>query len=177
MANTPKERKQWIQDELKLNPVISYTEMFAKYLPMFAKSKVTFDKDWKRAVLVHNEYQNKLNNAKDELSIDSELQSVKSGLKSKSERLMILQKQVDNCGNELELGTVIEKKYSYDEKEYVDFERPLSIMERTYLRKTIRELQSEISKIEGDYASSKIEHSGEIKTKTIIKWGNNEITI
>jgi len=31
--------------------------------------------------------------------------------------------------------------------------------------------------IEGWKAPTKIDHSGEIKTKTIVKWGNNEISI
>jgi hypothetical protein len=39
------------------------------------------------------------------------------------------------------------------------FSRPLTINEKALLRKTIKDLQSEISKIEGDYATSKLEMS------------------
>lgn len=36
---------------------------------------------------------------------------------------------------------------------------------------------AELNKMDGDYAPNKIEHSGEVKTNTVIKWGNNEIPI
>lgn len=72
------------------------------------------------------------------------IQQAKNGLKTKMERLMILQNEVDACIHELELSS---KK------------TPLDVYERVALRKTIKDLQAEISKIEGDYAAEKIEHS------------------
>lgn len=48
--------------------------------------------------------------------------------------------------------------------------RPLTVNEKTMLRKTILQYQSEISKIEGDYASEKfkIEQQTEIKESQVI---------
>lgn len=151
MANTPKERKQWIHDQLKLNPIMSYTEMFANYLPKFAKSKVTFDKDWKSASETFKEYQFSLNKAKNEVSISEEIESIKSGLKSKTERLMILQNQIDKCLDELVDGYTTELKYDPDVKGWENIVRPMTILEKKHLRGIIRDMQAEISKIEGDY--------------------------
>jgi hypothetical protein len=64
------------------------------------------------------------------------IQQAKNGLKTKADRLMIYQKQID--ASLLELDN--------DE---------LDTYERVALRKSIKELQSEISKIEGDYAPIK----------------------
>lgn len=74
--------------------------------------------------------------------IEETKEAVKLGIKSKLERLLILQKEVDACLIDL----------ANDE---------LEISEKVALRKTIKELQSEISKIEGDYAPQKhnLEHS------------------
>lgn len=64
--------------------------------------------------------------------------AAKNGIKSKTERLMILQEQIDAC--------------------LTDLDKPkLDIYEKVALRKTIKELQGEISKIEGDYATEKID--------------------
>ena len=66
-------------------------------------------------------------------------EAVETGLKSKLERVMILQTEVDECLNDLYAGD-------------------LSILEKVRLRMAIKEIQGEISKIEGDYAASKLEH-------------------
>lgn len=177
MANNPKDRQQWIHDELRINPTAEYTPMFAKYTPMFAKSKKTFDKDWKTASETFKIYQTSLNKAKDEVSISEEIISLKNGLKSKTERLFILQKQIDDSILELEDGYTSELRYDPDVKGWENINRPMSVLEKKHLRGIIKDLQAEISKIEGDYAPTKLDHSGEIKTNTTIKWGNNEISI
>jgi RNA polymerase-interacting CarD/CdnL/TRCF family regulator len=42
--------------------------------------------------------------------------------------------------------------------EYMEIERKLTYVERATLMKSLRDLQSEISKIEGDYAPTKMEN-------------------
>ncbi len=68
-------------------------------------------------------------------------EALQTGLKSKLERVLILQTEVDGCLFDL-----------YDTES-------LPIVEKVRLRMAIKELQSEISKIEGDYAASKLEHA------------------
>lgn len=62
-------------------------------------------------------------------------QGAKNGLKSKTDRVMLLQNQVDEL--------------------LADLKTKLRPTEKAYLRKTLKEIQAEISKIEGDYAPEK----------------------
>jgi len=71
-------------------------------------------------------------------------EALQTGLKSKLERVLILQTEVDACLNDL-------------------YESELSIIEKVRLRMAIKEIQGEISKIEGDYAASKLEHAATIQ--------------
>jgi len=135
--NNPKDRQQWIYDALVQAPNTNYVEMFAKYTLEFAKSSKTFDKDWLKANESLKQYQYEVNKAKLKVSITEEVKALKIGIKSKMDRLMILQTEVENS--------------------LIDLESASTISEKVMLRKTIKELQSEISKIEGDYAATKTE--------------------
>lgn len=158
MSNNPKERQQWIMDELKLNPILSFKDCFSKYLVMFSKTEVTFSKDWKTTQATHKDYQTKLNNAKDEVRIGMELESLKSGLKSKLDRLMFYQDQIDEMEKQLTGASkfmfIVGNKPVASHNSKGNFVLPLE--KQNDIRKAIKEYQTEISKIEGDYASIKI---------------------
>lgn len=171
--NTPKIRQSWILDELRTLPNISYTEVFAKYSPMFAKSKKTFDKDWKKATEEIKTYQIALQKEKEAISIKEDTKLFKEGLKTKAERLLIYQKQINDIEAELELGTTEDVKSSMGEPTFIT--RSLLPVEKSSMRKTLKDLQAEISKIEGDYAPTKTELSGEVKTKTDLTKLSTEI--
>lgn len=161
MAN-PATRQQWILEELKSRPTLSYVECWAIFGRKWAKGKSTFDKDWNAATEAHKDYQIKANKAKEEASIQIEVESLKNGIKTKNERVLILQNQVDESLSQLELGECRIRQWNSESSEYIIVERPLSPIETVALRKVIRDLQSEISKIQGDYAPEKKEH--EIKS-------------
>lgn len=162
MNNTPAYRKQWILEELKKSPLISYVEMWGKYGQKWAKGKTTFDKDWKQAQEELQTYQNKVQTEKERVSIEIEKEAVKQGLKTKIDRLFVLQEQVEQIQKELEANECEDIKIIKGEPK--KFKRPLLPMEKASMRKTLKELQSEISKIEGDYAPIKQDHTtnGEI---------------
>ena len=104
-------------------------------------SQRTFDRYWKTANEQHMAKQQAI---KKEIAIvdkEDAINARKNGLKTKNERLMILQNEVDKCL--LDLYPVKGKKPT--------------VFGKVALRKTIKELQSEISKIEGDYAPEKSE--------------------
>lgn len=88
--NNPKSRQQWLLDELKSNPSTSYVEMFAKYSQEFAKSSKTFDKDWLKANEQLKSYQDLINKARLEQSIETEKEAVKRDILSKQEAMEIL---------------------------------------------------------------------------------------
>ena len=169
MTNTPKARQKWIENELRLNPLLSYLESYAKYSQNFARTRKTFDGDWKKAVATHKEYQSKLNNAKDEVSIGIELESIKTGLKSKLDRLMFYQNQIDEMQKQLTGASrfmfIVGNKPVASHNSKGDFILPLE--KQNDIRKAIKEYQTEISKIEGDYAITK-------PARTHILQGNNE---
>lgn len=153
--NTPKARQEWILEELKKEPLLSHGDMRAKYGVNWGKGKTTFDKDWKAAQERLKDYQNKLQKEKERVSIEEEIKTVKKGLKTKSERLLNLQKLADDCLQELESGQTTETII-------VDgvpkaFSRKMTLYEINHTRKVFKELQAEISKIEGDYAVTKVE--------------------
>lgn len=85
--------------------------------------------------------------------IQGAIEGVEKHIRSKHERILILQNQIELSLQELQ--TNIGEGYYLQKKKVVEYKRPLSPFERSTIRKTIRELQAEISKIEGDYAPIK----------------------
>ncbi|WP_311329857.1 hypothetical protein [Capnocytophaga sputigena] len=170
MTNNPKNRQTWILDSLKSEPSLSYSDMYAKYSLKFAKSKKTFDKDWKQSQKQHQDYQKQAQQVKLEESLAAEKEAVKKGLKTKIDRITILQKQIDNILERLEKGTHPQEVRNHDGK-IQRYERTLTPSEITAYNRTIRELQSEISKMEGDYINvNQVELSGSID---IAQWLKN----
>lgn len=180
MQNTPTNRQKWILEELKKNPLLSYGDMFAKYSPNFAKTKRTFDKDWKQAQEELQTYQNKVQTEKERVSIAAEVEAVKQGLKTKIERLLNYQNLVDDCLKDLAEGMTNDIMFKNGEPK--QYRRKMTVTEHNQTRKTLKELQAEISKIEGDYAPVKQDHTtkGESLNRTItfitIDENGNEIT-
>ena len=145
MTNNPVNRIEWIFDLLKVES-FNYSVMFAKYSLIFGMSNKTFDKDWIKANLRIEEYQGKRNKAIEEASIAIEIKALESGLKSKSDRLAILQNQVDEIIIDLKDGQIEKGDGS---------SRDLNPVERAKIRQVLKEVQSEISRIDGDYAPIK----------------------
>ncbi len=152
-ANNPTNRQQWILDQLKVDG-LNYVQTWALYGQKWAKGKTTFDKDWNIANKNHLDYQIKANKAKEDISIAIEVEAVKNGLKSKLDRLLILQKEVDNSINELLEGKTQDVAIVNGSIEY--YSRDMTITEKAKLRSVISQLQADISKIEGDYAPTKV---------------------
>lgn len=128
------------------------------------QTKFAIDKT--RALKMHDKYYSEWSNLKhqteNEVLIEHTEKSIKNGLKTKNERLLIYQKQINAIESELENGTTKESKIIGGKlKEIV---RDLMPIEKSSMRKTLKDLQAEISKIEGDYAPAKSEVTGEIKT-------------
>ncbi|WP_315507844.1 hypothetical protein [Capnocytophaga leadbetteri] len=162
MTNNPKNRQTWILDSLKSEPSLSYSDMWGKYEVMWGKGQTTFDKDWKQAQKQHQEYQKQAQQVKLEQSLSVEKEAVKKGLKTKIDRITILQKQIDNILERLEKGTHPQEVRNHDGK-IQRYERTLTPSEITAYNRTVRELQSEISKMEGDYINvNQVELSGSI---------------
>ena len=171
MNNNPKYRQEWILDNLKISPTIAYLELFTSYSLKFTKTVRTFAKDWNVASKRLKDYQSDINKAKLEQSIASEKQAVKQGLKTKFQRLMILQNQIEVCLEQL-TSKQCDDVY-FIEGMPADYKRNMNQRELNDTRKTLNILQIEISKIEGDYAAVKTIDLSETKN-LIIKINRNE---
>jgi|LakMenEpi03Aug12_release.lakeMendotaPanAssembly.Ray.scaffolds.fasta_scaffold544502_1 hypothetical protein len=79
--------------------------------------------------------------------------SLKSGLKSKIDRLLELQDQQQKLQDELHNNITVTT--AFHNAELITAFRELSPLERTKIHQVIKEIRSEISKIEGDYAPTK----------------------
>mgnify|MGYP002507196252 CR=1 FL=1 len=155
MKNKPQYRQEWILEELKKAPLLSYGDCWSKYKVIWSKSESTFATDWKKAKAEIETYQIKVQKEKERVSIEIEKEAVKNGLKTKIERVFVLQNQVDKIIREIENGYCTDKIVIYDIP--TDIKRPLRPMEISAMRRNLKELQAEISKIEGDYATAKQE--------------------
>lgn len=95
--------------------------------------------------------------AKNKSTVDTiqanQKESLKSGIKTKLERLIELQKQVEQLQKELDDNRTIISTF-YDGAMITDY-RELTPLERAKLHQIIKEVRAEISKIEGDYAPTK----------------------
>ena len=134
-------------------------------------SKSSFYRLKPKALLELNKRSQKRQKHFDAVTATETIKAARNGLKSKLERVLLLQDQIDELLLDLENSG-----------------NKVSITDKAYLRKTIKDIQAEISKIEGDYAPNKKEVSANmdlsisnlpnIPTEDLIKYlsvkqGNN----
>ena len=138
---------------------VKYNDVCLLFCTKFDLTKQTFNKFWKIANTMYSEQREAINKEILSTSIAVEKEAVKKALKTKFERLMILQKLVDECLEQLVTGkcndTIIQGETIKNIK------RLMNQRELNDTRKTLQSLQSEISKIEGDYAPNKLDISTE----------------
>ncbi len=88
--NTPKARQQWIYNLLVKKPTLSYGDCCAEFSLKFAKTKRTFDKDWKTATKKFKEYQKIIEQEKLKASIEAEKEAVKKDILTKQDAMEVL---------------------------------------------------------------------------------------
>lgn len=128
---------------IDLQKGVDKKDILSRLVVLCQKDKRTIERYYNIAYESYCKTQEKANKAAEQEYISETVKAVKNGLKTKSERLMILQNQVDACLSELD--------------ELNEIEKTGVIYEKVALRQTIKQLQAEISKIEGDYAPKKQE--------------------
>jgi hypothetical protein len=177
MTNNPKNRQKWIFDLLKVEG-LGYGECFSKYSVKFSRTERTFNKDWKKASTLISEYQKIVSKAKDDVSIANEIEVLKSGLKTKNQRLLFYQNQIDimekQLTGETKIYFIINNKPVVNPNSKGEYILPLE--KQNEIRKQIKDYQTEISKIEGDYAATKNDHTTKGESINIISLGSGIIS-
>ncbi len=107
------------------------------YCKKFQKTARTIDTYWKIAKEQHSARQQAIQKEIAAVDTQAAIYARKSGLKSKQDRLMLLQKEADNCIRDLRKPKA-------------------TIWDKIALRRCFKDLQAEISKIQGDYAPTKL---------------------
>jgi hypothetical protein len=152
-----KSSEAYIDEILRLlaNGIVERGKVLAKVGKKWQISVRTFDRAWKIAQERHLLTQQKLNESIEATLIQNKTENLSNGLKTKSERLMNLQRQADDLQKMLDHNITPDIVKSPKSLEWLPIERKLTYVERATLMKSLRDLQSEISKIEGDYAPTK----------------------
>jgi len=163
--NTPAARQQWIFEQLEQDASVSWSNCFGNYSVKFGKSDKTFDKDWLSAVERHQAIAMEKEQAIADTMVGEAVQAAQNGLKSKYERMARLQVEIERMEGELESGRTIETVERGGKA--IQFERPITVTERNLTRRTMQAFHSEISKMAGEYAAEKKEHSGSLSIEQI----------
>ena len=175
MKDNPKLRQQFILDELIKEPTLNYVQMFTIFSQAFTKTQRTFNNDWNKATETFKSYRSKVIKAKEESSIKLEVKAHERGLKTKFDRAFFYQEQI----------VLMEKQLSGAEKfTFIVGNKPLSshdksgnfmlpIEKQNEIRKAIKEYQTEISKIEGDYAA--IKNDTKLEVKEYEDWNDEQL--
>lgn len=127
--------------------------IMTKFVKKWQMNVRTFDRYLNIAKGIAESISEKENKAVEAAYISGAEQMALNGIKTKSQRLLILQNEIDNCLSELATDSKL--------KHYADLAgkrtnvKQLTIIEKVKLRQVITQLQSEISKIQGDYAPDK----------------------
>ena len=153
MTNKPQYRQEWIFELLKLEG-LSYGEIFSKFSVKFSKTERTFNEDWKVANERYKSYQFDVNKAKKEVSIAYEVETLKQGLKSKFERTLNLQNQIDYLQKTLDENLTTDVIVVSGNIQ--DVNRKLSIQEKALIIREIKGLSALIGTNQGDPAPKEI---------------------
>lgn len=139
--------------------IVDRAKIMAIFVNKWQVSQRTFDRVWKKAQEKYSMLQKKAESKLVDKIVEDKTENLSNGLKSKSERLMNLQIQADDIQRMLDSNITPDIVKSPKQLEWTEIERKLTYIERAQLMKALRELQAEISKIEGDYAATKMDHT------------------
>lgn len=149
------ERRIWLFNYIATNAHASYKQIEQDFKEKFSVSRTTFTNCYAEVRELLQKTAEKVNESIVELGVENSLKAVKQGLHTKLERLLTLQEQIDQSVAELKENKAFEVSWQNGVKKQT--ERPLTVQEKATLRRVIKELQAEISKIEGDYTIEKKE--------------------
>lgn len=169
----PKPSKQVIIDAIikEIEQGKTRAQTLGKIGKKWEISRTTFDRHWKTANDKQKERQEKASKAADAVYIETKAEAVKTGLKSKLEKQLELQNEINLIDQQIKgevqftfvVGNKVNKSHNGD-----IFMLPVQIQNELRARKL--QYYSELNKMEGDYAPTKVaqtdSHGNDIKERT-----------
>lgn len=159
------ERKTISEAQLKLELIKLFdsgqTGKSNSYDQLRTKYKLEKQRCLKLYDIAHEEWANLKDKATNEQIQANAKESLKQGLKSKIERVLYYQNEIERCVKQLNGDlpfTYIVLSKIYNSHTNGKYSVPIQI--QNDLRQQIKSFQTEISKIEGDYAATKNELTG-----------------
>lgn len=128
-------------------------ELIPKYAKKWGIAETTIDRYLQDARGILKDRQKLAKKVADETLATETKKAVVEGVKTKTERILILQEQADAIIAELNANQT--PSYFTINGRVQKVMKEISVTERAGMRKVLRELMAEISKIEGDYAPIK----------------------
>ncbi len=144
-----------------------------KFTKIYKSSIKTFDNRLKIAKERFSVESERINKQTEQLLTEEHKDALKSGLKSKLEKQLSLQKQIEEIEKILEDGETPDTIVDVKTVSSFDITRKITAIERSHLMKTLRELTAELNKMAGDYAATKqdITTNGKDLPQTTIQIG------
>jgi hypothetical protein len=135
---------------------VQWSNNIGLFMGKYGVTEETFRKYWNIANETFKVEQDDIIKTKAIEYKSNEIEAFKTQIRSKTERLISYQVQIEHIEKELVTGKTKELISFKDGKAQM-VDRDLTVFEKNSLRKTLKELQAEISKIEGDYAPKQFE--------------------
>lgn len=146
-------------------------ELLSKYAKKWGRSEKSIDRYITKAKIIANKMTEKAKKVTEDVYVEETKEAVKQGLKSKYERVLFYQNEIEKMEAQLRgdvrftfvVGSSIKNSHTGDL-----FVLPVQV--QNDIRATIKSYQTEISKIEWDYAPpDKVTSQGGSITKIIIE--------
>ena len=163
------EFKKILFSELKKEDSIAHSKTnFFKLL----RTKYSIHKG--RALELHDRFYSEWANMRDKGLANGIVRAAEKeaqmGLKSKLERQIHLQKQIDDIQSDIDRGIIEDYIIVGGKLQVVN--KIMNAETKAYLRKIMKELTAELNKMDGSYAPVKV--NTEVKTKFVVRLNKNE---
>lgn len=160
--NAKTRRRIWLKDYFIKNPDISEEEVKEVFFNKYPD--LSYSTLWVDFREVRNEVTQRKRNMmeiREKALEEIEMAEGVRSIKTKTQRLLEYQKLVTECFTDLSTGTTRDTYFDKSSGKPKNYRRPMTIAEYNQTRRTLKDIQVEISKIEGDYAPEKqnIDHT------------------
>ena len=144
----------YLLDLLK-NGEVDAKNVISVFCKKFQKTERTFWTHWKEAQETHSKLIKTIENKKDDIYTQTNVKAFEEGLKSKIERQLHLQKQIDDIQADIDRGIVEDYIVVGGKLQIVN--KIMNAETKAMLRRTITNITAELNKMDGSYAPAKTE--------------------